>query len=144
MDVPELTPEITHQIERLRKEGEHAMHRQQPDLALVHYHQAWALLPEPAEQWPAALFVLTAIAEAHFQLKNYNTACTCFSQARTLPKGEGNPYVHLRLGQCLFEQNRHQSALEQLALAYLGDHGKVFRGEDEKYLAFVRTVWMLP
>lgn len=140
----DLTLGVAYQIKRLCKEGEQATASKQYKVALMFYRQAWALLPEPQQQQPAALYILTALAEAHFLMKDYATALSCFEQANQLPNAFGNPYIHLRYGQCLFEMRKYQQAAEQLALAYTGDSGKVFSGEDERYLAFLRAVIALP
>jgi len=47
----------------------------------------------------------------------------------------GNPFLHLRLGQSLFELGERRSALDELARAYLGGGREIFKREDPKYLA---------
>ena len=50
----------------------------------------------------------------------------------------GNPYLRMRLGQCLFEKGDVDHAVQWLAGAYLLDGMAVFTDEDPKYLRFVK------
>jgi hypothetical protein len=51
----------------------------------------------------------------------------------------GNPFLHLRLGQCRFELGDLDRAADELARAYMGDGEDVFEDEAPKYLAFLKT-----
>jgi hypothetical protein len=55
------------------------------------------------------------------------------------PDALGNPFLHLRLGQCRFELGDLDRAADELARAYMADGEDVFDGEDPKYLAFLKT-----
>lgn len=49
----------------------------------------------------------------------------------------GNPFLHLRLGQCQFELGSFDVATDELMRAYKGGGADVFAHEDRKYLEFV-------
>lgn len=135
---------LTKRVQELAEVGQAWVVQGNYAQAVLCYERALGLLPPPAEQWPATLWLLTAIGEAHFLGGAYAEAAPLFARALRLPGAQGNPYIHLRLGQCLFELARPDAAAAQLSLAYLGDGGQVFEGEDEKYLAFTRDLLLLP
>jgi hypothetical protein len=54
------------------------------------------------------------------------------------PNAIGNPFLHLRLGQCRFELGDTDRAADELARALLIESPKLFEGEDPKYLQFVK------
>lgn len=55
------------------------------------------------------------------------------------PGAIGNPFVHLRLGQCQFEIGNLERAAVELTRAYALKGDEMFSGEDPKYLAFLKT-----
>ena len=50
----------------------------------------------------------------------------------------GNPFLHLRLGQCHFELGNLDGAADELARAYMSAGDEIFVGAD-KYFAFLKT-----
>jgi hypothetical protein len=54
------------------------------------------------------------------------------------PDAIGNPFLHLRLGQCLYELGDLDRAADELTRAYLGGGADLFDGADQ-YLAFLKT-----
>jgi hypothetical protein len=52
---------------------------------------------------------------------------------------EGNPFLHMRYGQVLFDAGELDAAAEQLAAAYAVAGADVFEAQDEKYLRFLGT-----
>jgi hypothetical protein len=57
----------------------------------------------------------------------------------TCPGGLGNPFLHLRFGQILFESGDHDLAADELIRAYMGAGDEIFENEDPKYLNFLKT-----
>jgi hypothetical protein len=49
-----------------------------------------------------------------------------------------NGFVHLRLGEDLFELKQKEKALDHLLRAYMLEGKEIFDGEDEKYFEFLR------
>jgi hypothetical protein len=54
------------------------------------------------------------------------------------PKAIGNPFLHLRLGQCQFELGNLDRAADELARAYMGAGLEIFDSEDAKYFEFLK------
>jgi tetratricopeptide (TPR) repeat protein len=127
------------EILRLSKAGDRLMKRNDFEGALQKYRQAWDLVPEDKATWEASTWILSSAGEAHFCLGNFEKAVNCFGRAVQCPKGLGNPYIHLRLGQGIFELGDKKEAIQELARAYMGAGDAIFKNEDPKYLAFVRT-----
>jgi len=106
--------------------------------ALEQYWAAWDLLPEPKTDWEAATWILTAIGEANFIAGDFTAGRDNLSVAMRCPGAIGNPFIHLRLGQCQFELGDLDRAADELARAYMGAGADIFDGAD-KYFAFLKT-----
>jgi tetratricopeptide (TPR) repeat protein len=107
--------------------------------AMSEYEKALALLPKPVSQWEAALWIYTALGDCCFLTQQIEAALAHMRSAVLCPGGLGNAFVHLRMGQCLFEQGQLPKAADELARAYMGAGIDIFSEEDEKYLTFLRT-----
>ena len=55
-----------------------------------------------------------------------------------------NPFLRLRLGQCLFELGELDEAANWLAGAFLEEGTKIFAEDDPKYLAFIKSKLLPP
>lgn len=109
------------------------------ELAKDKYLAALKLLPENHREWEAATWIYVAIGDVHFRMNNYEKAFKCFFNAVQCPKGLGNPYIHLRLGQLYYEQGNMVKAADELTRAYMGAGLKIFLEDDPKYLEFLET-----
>ncbi len=109
------------------------------DAALNEYKKAWDLIPLPKNEWGAATWVLAAIADSAFLAGYKISAREALEYAMTCPDAIGNPFLHMRLGQVLFDAGELDGAAEQLIRAYMGAGAKVFSNEDPKYLEFLGT-----
>lgn len=133
-------PEETHaEIQRLSAAGDQRAEASQFAEALSLYWAAWDLLPEPKTQWEAATWILAAVGDANFLAGDYEAGRDNLSKAMHCPDAVGNPFLHLRLGQCQFELGALDRAADELMRAYMGDGGKVFEDQDPKYLQFLQT-----
>ena len=99
----------------------------------------WPFSPEPKQQWEASTWIYSAIGDTFSSQQGYSGALRAFQGAVTSPDGLGNPFIHLRLGQCRFELGDLEGAADELARAYMGDGLRVFSREDPKYLDFLST-----
>jgi tetratricopeptide (TPR) repeat protein len=108
--------------------------------ALPLYHQAWELLPEPKEDWDAATWLLSAIGDAHFGLGEFQEVIAALQTALQCPDGLGNPFIHLRLGEALFEIGNQDRAGDELTRAYMAAGREIFGEEDPKYFTFLRSI----
>jgi tetratricopeptide (TPR) repeat protein len=105
--------------------------------ALRHFYSAWTLLPKPQSQWEQAGWILTALGDAYFAKGEYDNASEALRSALHCPKALGNPIIHLRLGQCLYELNDSSSALQQFELVCSHGGEDLFQQELPKYYQFL-------
>lgn len=105
--------------------------------ALAQYWTAWDLLPEPKTDWEAATWILAAIGDANFLGGDFTAGRDNLSQAMHCPAAIGNPFLHLRLGQCQFELGHLDRAADELTRAYMAAGVDIFARE-EKYLSFLK------
>ncbi len=54
-------------------------------------------------------------------------------------EARGNPFLRLRLGQCMYELGEHREAADWLTMAFLSEGKKLFEQDDPKYLAFTKA-----
>ena len=81
-----------------------------------------------------------AIGDANFESRNYEHAKAALSDAMHCPGAIGDPFIHLRLGQCQFELGNLPRANDELARAYMGGGKEIFDAEDPKYFSHLKTV----
>ena len=134
-----LPKDIAHLVDNLCREGDRFAGIDQFDDAIEKYQVAWSLLPAPPHQWPAAAWILLSVGDAYFWLKDFQGGAKFLLEALDCPNGDGNPYLLLRLGQCLLELGRLDEAANALEEAFrVGGH-ELFEGEAPKYFQFVQT-----
>ena len=107
--------------------------------ALEEYWAGWDLLPEPKTDWESATWLLAAIGDANFLGDDFAAGRDNLALAMRCPGAVGNPFLHLRLGQCHFELGDLDRAADELARAYALEGPDLFDDEDEKYLAHLQT-----
>lgn len=139
----ELPEDIYARVTQLSEQGDALAAGGQLDEAESKYRDALGLLPKPLSQWEAATWLFTALGDLYFDREDYETACNFFASAVLSPDGLGNPFIHLRLGQCRFELGEEAAAQDELSRAYMGGGEELFQGDDPKYLEYVKTV-LLP
>ena len=109
------------------------------EAAIKEYSQAWKLVPDPKNEWEASTFILAAIADSCFHLGKLKSARNALDYAMTCPGAIGNPFLHLRRGQVLYEQNEPDAAANELMRAFMAEGHEIFENEDEKYLNFLAS-----
>ncbi len=129
----ELTDKLYDEITFLCSEGDKLVDNSEFDEALVEYRKALNLLPKPAEQWEAAVWIYTAIGDTYFYKKEYEAAIKFLFNAYNCPDGFSNPFINLRIGECFFELNNSDRATEYLLRAYMMKGKEIFEAEEEKY-----------
>ena len=136
----DLADSVHMKVKALCVAGDAAAEEGQFSNAVTQYEMAWALLPEPRIEWEAATWILAAIGDAQFLAGNFMAARDALSEAMQCPGAIGNPFIHLRLGQCQFELGNLSRANDELARAYMGGGSALFAAEDPKYFAHLKTV----
>ena len=107
--------------------------------ALENYWKAFDLVPEPKTDWDASTWILTAIGDANFMGNDFQTGVDNLSNAMHCPGAIGNPFIHMRLGQCQFEVGNLDRAADELTRAYALEGDEIFSEDDPKYLEFLKT-----
>jgi len=139
MTCPELPAAVHEEIQRYCSDGDALAASQKYEEAIGVYDRAWQLLPEPKNHWNASTWILAAIADAAF-LSGYQTSAReALEYAMTCPDAVGNPFLHLRLGQVLFDAGEEDRSADELMRAFMGGGSEIFVSEDARYLAFLRT-----
>jgi tetratricopeptide (TPR) repeat protein len=142
--VIELPDDLYKRITALCQEGDAYMKHGNADAALERFHAAWHLLPEPKNDWEAGTWVFSAIGDAWYSKGDHQQALLAFQEAVQCPDGLGNPFIHLRLGECYFEMGDSPKAQDELTRAYMGGGREIFEEEDPKYFAFLKGVLKPP
>jgi tetratricopeptide (TPR) repeat protein len=134
----ELSDDLHDQIQALCAKGDSLAQNDQLPAALEQYWAAWDLLPEPKTQWEAATWILAAIGDANYLGEDFVAGRDNLSMAMRCPDAIGNPFLHLRLGQCEYELGNLDRAADELTRAYMGAGAEIFE-DAEKHFAFLKT-----
>lgn len=134
----ELTTAIYARVQALCESGDALAKEGDYSSALTRYWEAWDLLPKPKTEWEAATWILAAVGDANFMVSDFEAGRDNLSLAMHCPEAIGNPFLHLRLGQCQFELGNLDRAADELTRAYLGGGAEIFQ-DAEKYFAFLKT-----
>ena len=126
-------------IKALCAEGDDLGDLENYDAALEKYWAAFDLIPEPKEDWEAATWVLVAIGDANYLLQSWEAGAENLASAMHCPGAIGNPFIHLRLGQCQFELGNLDRAADELTRAYGIAGDEIFYQENPKYMEFLKT-----
>jgi hypothetical protein len=143
-EVAELPKECFAEVERLCNEGVAQMGKREFLGASDSFADALDRIPEPVVQWNAGAWILVAMAECAFRAGSFGSAVDPLMDAMLGPGTIGNPWVHLRLGQCLLEVGKAERAADELARAYRGGGREIFKDQDPAYLAYVEKVLRPP
>lgn len=121
------------QIKQLCAEGYQHYDRGDFKAALRLFYQAWLQLPKPQSQWPQAGWILTALGDTYFRLGQFREGKEALLSARHCQNIDNNPFVSLRLGQCLLELGEQGKARKALTDAYTHGGSSLFNQEANKY-----------
>lgn len=135
----ELDDNIYSEIQQLSQAGDNFAENGDYPNALKKYWKAFDLIPEPKTEWEASTWVLAAIGDSNFLGEDFQAGVDNLSNAMHCPGATGNPFLHLRLGQCQFETGNAKRAADELIRAYALAGEAIFSEDDSKYLAFLKT-----
>ena len=140
----ELPEVIQVQIQALSAEGDRFAEDGPYREALEKFLAAFALLPDPPHQWPACTRLLAAAGDVNFRAGAYELAERALSYVMHCPDASDNAFLHLRLGQTLFELGKREPAAARLVHAYRSAGREIFEADDPKYFEFLKTVMKPP
>lgn len=135
----ELDDKLYDEILALSKKGDDAGDVGNYAEALENYWKAWDLVPEPKTEWSASTWILTSIGDANFLNDDFQAGVDNLSNAMHCPDAIGNPFIHLRLGQCQFEVGNFDRAADEMTRAYALEGEGIFSEDDPKYFEFLKT-----
>jgi len=127
----ELPDDIYTRIEHLSEQGNLKLDDGNFEGALVSWREALALLPEPKQNWEAAVWLYASIGDASYQSGDYAAAKDAMFDALNCPAGIENPFVHYMLGKALLHME-DERALEYLLRAYMLDGEEIFDSDEEE------------
>jgi tetratricopeptide (TPR) repeat protein len=139
--VEEVPADPGDQVSRFFDEGDEFLNDGRHDEAIALYQAAWDLLPEPRTDHPDAMLVLAVIGDVHFFRGEFAAGRDAFMTCMKCPEGEptANPFLRLRLGQCMYELGETVEAANWLAGAYLLEGKELCSQDDPKYLEFIKS-----
>jgi tetratricopeptide (TPR) repeat protein len=135
----ELPDELHERIKVLCAKGDALLKDAAYEDAIAIYNQAWALVPHPVIDWNASTWILAAIGDACFLGGFHQSGIEALEYALQCPDGFGNPFIHLRLGQCAYEKGSEELAAENLARAYMLEGKEIFAVDSPKYFDYLKT-----
>jgi tetratricopeptide (TPR) repeat protein len=135
----EINDKTHEEITQLSQNGDAFAEKGDYPKALSEYWKAFDLIPEPKTDWDAATWVLAAIGDANFLGDDFQAGVDNLSNAMHCPGAIGNPFLHMRLGQCQFEVGNLDRAADEMTRAYALEGDEIFEEDDPKYLAFLKT-----
>jgi len=124
-------------IEKLSEEGNVFAEANNFDAAIKKYEQAVAIVPQPKNEQESSLWLYSSIGDMYFFKEEHETSIENFYNALNCSEGQTNGFVHLRLGENLFELEKNDKSLDHLLRAYMLEGREIFDGEDEKYFEFL-------
>jgi tetratricopeptide (TPR) repeat protein len=134
-----LSGKTSKEIERLSLAGNRLLDERDFTGAYNHFIEALELLPDPKSKWSEATWLFAALGDVYFLSQGYSQALQAFTDAMHCPGALGNPFLHLRLGQCQLEAGNLDRAADELARAYMGAGLGIFQQDDPKYFEFLKT-----
>jgi tetratricopeptide (TPR) repeat protein len=136
----ELPEDISTEVERLSEEGNKYADADKFEKALGRFLAAYQLLPEPRENWEAAMWLLGSIGDMEFQMGKYAAAREVLMTAmKFFDEAPGNPFLSMRLGQCMYELGEKREAANWLSGAFMLEGMHLFGDEDPKYVKFIKS-----
>lgn len=135
----ELSENLHKHIQRLSAEGDALAETLAYESAIAKYNEAWKLVPDPKTDWEASTWLLAAIGDACFLSGYFTSGIEALEYSLHCPGGAGNPFLHLRLGQCLFEKDQLAASADHLCRAYAIEGKVIFESDAPKYFEFLKT-----
>jgi len=134
----ELTDEQQDLMDTYCEKGNHEMDEERYNAAADWFQKAYAVLPEPKEDWEATGYITASLGDAYFSAGKFKEAKEQLEIAHEFYGDENsNPFVLLRLGETYFELGDQDKALGYLLSAYKMEGQQLFE-DDNKYLKFLK------
>jgi len=135
----ELPPELMSRLTSISEEADALARKGSYSEALAKFNEAWSSIPEPKNEWEASTWLLAAIGDVCFLGGFFISGSEALRYATYCPGGLGNPFIHMRLGQCELERGEMGEAAEHLCRAYALEGKDIFKAELPKYFEFLQS-----
>jgi tetratricopeptide (TPR) repeat protein len=119
--------------------GDVAMGKSSFQVALNHYLQGLAKVPQEKQQWEVSLHLYTALGDCYFNLKEYSNSNHNYNKALQCPDGLDNGYVWLGLGQSFFELEENEKAKDAFMSAYMLEGKEIFENQGWQYFDLIKS-----
>jgi tetratricopeptide (TPR) repeat protein len=135
----DLEPELKAQVVELCNKAVEAQEEERFHASNRDLQKVYQLLPEPKAEWKAYSWLLSSIADNHFEQDEYQTAFEKFEEVFNLDaESNENAYLCLRRGQCALELENPTLAKELLTRAFELEGKELFEDEHSKYLKLAK------
>ena len=134
---PALPDDLQAEVAALSERGDRLAEAGNYNAALERYREALGLLPPPANRYPAHLWLLVAMADAHFHRGDWG-GCRQNLRDALQSGGSENAFVRLRLGQAHFELEELADAETHLFEAFRLGGEALFSHDAPRYLEWLR------
>jgi tetratricopeptide (TPR) repeat protein len=135
----ELSPQQSENIEALAEQANVLIDQDNFKQAHECILKALEIIPEPKNSYGEATWLYATQGDIYFLTDDYKQALLSFTEAVQCPEGLGNPFIHLRLGECQFECGNMDRSADELIRAYMSEGLEIFELEDPKYFEFLKT-----
>ncbi len=132
-----MNDEIFNNITKYCNLGDNLVEDENYEEAIKNYQKALKLVPDPKNEWEASTWIYTVLGDTSFVKGDYFSAKEYLYDAINCPEGNSNPFILLRLGQCLFELKEVDNSKNFLLQAYMLEGLKIFHEEDDKYFNLI-------
>lgn len=134
----ELTDEQQELMDGYCEKGNQEMDEENYNQAASWFQKAYAVLPDPKDDWEATGYITASLGDALFSAGKFKEALEQLLIANNFYGSDNaNPFVLLRLGEAYFELGEEQKALTYLFNAYQMEGQQLF-DDDKKYLKFLK------
>ncbi len=139
-NMEKLGDDIYDRITILSNEGNEFADENDFEAAVAKFIEALELIPSPKTDWEAGMWLYASLGDMYHALGQYEVAANNLFDALNCPDGGGNPFVHLRLGECLYELEQKEKAKEHLLQAYMLTGEEIFSDENPKYFNTIKDI----
>ncbi|PQJ29913.1 hypothetical protein [Rubritalea profundi] len=135
----DLEPELKAQVVELCNKAVEAQEEERFHASNRDLQKVYELLQEPKAEWKAYTWLISSMADNHFEQDEYLAAFEKFEEVFTLDaESNKNAYLCLRRGQCALELEHAELAEQLLSRAFELEGKELFEDEHSKYLKLAK------
>ena len=135
----DLDPELKIQVVELCNKAVEAQEDERFHASNRDLQKVYELIPEPKAEWKAYVWLLSSMADNHFEQYEYVAAFDLLEEVFTLDdESKNNGYLCLRRGQCALELEHDTLAKQLLSRAFELEGKELFEDEHSKYLKLAK------